>query len=34
MGKQYGAVIRLWENACEQFTPFLDYDAEIRTVIC
>jgi putative transposase len=33
-GKQYGAVIRLWESAWEQFTPFLDYDAEIRTVIC
>jgi transposase-like protein len=27
-------VIRLWENAWEQFTPFLDYDLEIRTVIC
>jgi putative transposase len=25
-GKQYGAVIRLWENAWEQFIPFLDYD--------
>jgi putative transposase len=33
-GRQYGAVIRLWENAWEQFIPFLDYDAEIRTVIC
>jgi putative transposase len=33
-GKQYGAVIRLWESAWEQFTPFLDYDLEIRTVIC
>ena len=33
-GKQYGAVIRLWENAWEQFIPFLDYDPEIRTVIC
>jgi putative transposase len=33
-GKQYGAVIRLWESAWEQFIPFLDYDAEIRTVIC
>ena len=27
-GKQYGAVIRLWENAWEQFIPFLDYDPE------
>ena len=33
-GKQYGAVIRLWESAWEQFIPFLDYDVEIRTVIC
>jgi transposase-like protein len=33
-GKQYGAVIRLWESAWEKFTPFLDYDLEIRTVIC
>ena len=33
-GSRYGAVIRLWENAWEQFTPFLDYDLEIRTVIC
>jgi hypothetical protein len=27
-------VIRLWESAWEQFIPFLDYDLEIRTVIC
>ena len=27
-------MIRLWENAWEQFIPFLDYDPEIRTVIC
>jgi putative transposase len=33
-GKQYGAVIRLWESAWEQFIPFVDYDLEIRTVIC
>jgi putative transposase len=33
-GKRYGAVIRLWENAWEEFIPFLDYDVEIRTVIC
>jgi transposase-like protein len=33
-GKRYGAVIRLWESAWEQFIPFLDYDLEIRTVIC
>ena len=33
-GKRYAAVIRLWESAWEQFIPFLDYDLEIRTVIC
>jgi transposase-like protein len=33
-GTQYGAVIRLWNNAWEEFVPFLDYDLEIRTVIC
>jgi transposase-like protein len=32
--KRYPAIIRLWENAWEQFIPFLDYDLEIRTVIC
>jgi putative transposase len=33
-GKRYGAVVRLWENAWTEFIPFLDYDIEIRTVIC
>jgi len=33
-GQRYGAIIRLWENAWEEFIPFLDYDIEIRTVIC
>jgi putative transposase len=33
-GQQYGAIIRLWRNAWEQFIPFLDYDVEIRTVLC
>ncbi|RFA11657.1 IS256 family transposase [Subtercola boreus] len=33
-GKKYGAIIRLWESAWEEFTPFLDYDVEVRTVIC
>jgi len=27
-------VIRLWRNAWEEFIPFLDYDVEIRRVIC
>jgi len=33
-GSRYGAVIRLWENAWNEFVPFLDYDVEIRKVIC
>ena len=33
-GQQYPAVIRLWENAWSEFVPFLDYDVEIRRVIC
>jgi transposase-like protein len=33
-GKQYGAMIRLWRTAWEQFIPFLDYDVEIRKVPC
>jgi putative transposase len=32
--RQYSAMIRLWRNAWEQFMPFLDYDVEIRKVIC
>lgn len=33
-GKRYLAAIRLWRNAWSEFIPFLDYDAEIRKVIC
>ena len=33
-GPKYGAIVRLWENAWQEFIPFLDYDLEIRTVIC
>ncbi len=33
-GQRYPAVIRLWHNAWEQFIPFLDYDVEIRKVLC
>jgi transposase-like protein len=33
-GQRYPAVIRLWANAWEEFIPFLDYDVEIRKVIC
>ena len=39
LGARYAAIIRLWENAWEEFIPFLDYnfldyDVEIRQVIC
>jgi putative transposase len=33
-GKRYPAMIRLWRNAWKEFIPFLDYDVEIRRVIC
>ncbi len=33
-GPRYPAVIRLWDNASNEFIPFLDYDVEIRKVIC
>jgi transposase-like protein len=33
-GTRYPAIIRLWVNAWEEFIPFLDYDVEIRRVLC
>jgi transposase-like protein len=33
-GKKYRAMIRLWRNAWNEFVPFLDYDLEIRRMIC
>ena len=33
-GQRYGGIIRLWTNAWDEFIPFLDYDIEIRTVLC
>jgi transposase-like protein len=33
-GRKYAAITRLWENAWTEFIPFLDYDVEIRKVIC
>jgi putative transposase len=33
-GAKYPAVVRLWDNAWQEFIPFLDYDVEIRTVLC
>jgi putative transposase len=33
-GTRYPAIIRLWRNAWAEFIPFLDYDVEIRKVLC
>jgi transposase-like protein len=33
-GQRYDAIIRLWRNAWAEFIPFLDYDLEIRQVLC
>jgi putative transposase len=33
-GVKYPAIITLWRSAWEEFIPFLDYDIEIRRVIC
>ena len=33
-GQRYPAIIRLWNGAREEPIPFLDYDLEIRQVIC
>ncbi|WP_424923969.1 IS256 family transposase [Actinophytocola oryzae] len=31
---KYPAIIRLWENAWAEFVPFLQFDVEIRKIIC
>ncbi|AXB48901.1 IS256 family transposase [Prauserella sp. PE36] len=31
---RYPAIIKLWENSWAEFVPFLQFDAEIRTVVC
>ena len=33
-GARYPAVVRLWRTAWSEFIPFLDYDVEIRRIIC
>ncbi|WP_443066572.1 transposase [Streptomyces sp. NBC_01260] len=33
-GKKCPAIVRLWENAWEEFTPFLRFDTEIRSIVC
>ena len=32
--QRYPAIIRLWENAWAEFVPFLQFDTEIRSVVC
>ena len=34
LGGRYPAIVTLWRNAWSEFVPFLDYDVEIRKVIC
>jgi putative transposase len=33
-GQQYPAIIALWRSAWSEFIPFLNYDVEIRRIIC
>ncbi|MDT7552284.1 MAG: putative transposase [Pseudonocardiales bacterium] len=33
-GERYPAIVRLWENAWAEFVPFLNFDTEIRRVVC
>lgn len=33
-GQRYPAIVRLWESSWAEFVPFLEYDVEIRRIIC
>ncbi|GAA4485099.1 hypothetical protein GCM10023191_009170 [Actinoallomurus oryzae] len=33
-GTKYPAILRLWENAWAELVPFLQFDPEIRKVVC
>ena len=33
-GTAYPAIVKLWRSAWSEFVPFLDYDVEIRRIIC
>ena len=33
-GSKYPAIVRLWENAWPEFVPFLQFDKEIRRIVC
>ena len=32
--QRYPAIVQLWESSWAEFVPFLEYDVEIRRVIC
>ncbi|MCT2980253.1 IS256 family transposase [Propionibacterium freudenreichii] len=33
-GERYPAIVQLWKSSWAEFVPFLEYDVEIRRVIC
>lgn len=33
-GAKYPAIVRLWERAWAEFVPFLQFDVEIREIVC
>lgn len=33
-GRKYPAIVRLWSNSWAEFVPFLQFDREIRRVVC
>ncbi|MFB9573573.1 IS256 family transposase [Streptomyces yanii] len=33
-GAKYPAIVRLWEHAWAEFVPFLQFDVEIRKIVC
>lgn len=33
-GGKYPAIVRLWSNAWAEFVPFLQFDREIRRIVC
>ena len=33
-GRKYPAIVRLWESAWAEFVPFLQFDVEIRKIVC
>ncbi|MET7665929.1 IS256 family transposase [Streptomyces sp. NPDC005463] len=33
-GQKYPAIVRLWESSWAEFVPFLQFDVEIRKIVC